>query len=232
MTGTTVITGANRGIGLAFCKQYLKKGYQVYACCRQPESAQELLTLKHHHRDLLHTMPLDVTNEAMRVSLSHSIGDQPVDILINNAGIYGPVALSFTDVSEKDWLENFRVNTIAPLLLTQCLINNILASQEKKIILMTSKMGSIGDNSSGAGYIYRSSKAALNAVGKSLAHDLSEKGVSVALVHPGWVKTDMGGDNAMITPEESVKGVIRYIETLNKNSSGQFINYDSSPIPW
>ena len=232
MPSTVLITGANRGIGLEFCKQYLAKGYQVYACCRAPESSPDLLSLKQENQELLHLIPLDVTNEAMMASLPHSLDGQPIDILINNAGVYGPAGASFGNVSESEWLTTFRVNTIAPLLLAQLLIKNITASKEKKIILLTSKMGSIADNTSGGSYVYRSSKSALNAVGKSLAHDVSASGVSVALVHPGWVQTDMGGSNALISTEESVSGLTDVIEKLDMNSSGQFFNYDGSVIPW
>lgn len=232
MLSTVLVTGANRGIGLEFCRQYLAKKYKVYACCRAPESAPALLSLKQHNPEQLHIEPLDVTNETMRGSFSRILGEQPIDILIHNAGVYGPRDASIGNVSEKDWINTFQVNTIAPLLLTQLLIKNVLRSEEKKIILVSSKMGSIYDNSSGGNYIYRSSKSALNAIGKSLAHDLLDHKISVAVVHPGWVQTDMGGSDATLTSEESVHGLANVIEQLNIKNSGQFLNYDGLVIPW
>ncbi len=232
MLKTVLVTGANRGIGLGFCKQYIKYGYRVYAACRSPESSSELLALKQKFPDQLDILPLDVTNQSMVAALPHMLEGRVIDILINNAGVYGPKGLSLGDITESDWLDVFKVNVIAPLLLTQLLVENITASQEKKVILMTSKMGSITDNSSGGSYIYRSSKSALNAVGKSLAHDLSSKGVKVALAHPGWVQTSMGGANALIDVKTSVNGLCKVIEELDEESSGQFFNYDGSLIPW
>lgn len=229
MTKTIVITGANRGLGLEFCKQYLAEGHRIYACCRSPESAGELLKLKQQAGDRLETVPLDVTNTSQFTNLKYTLGGQTIDLLINNAGTYGE-RLPFGQVNEQEWLEVLRVNTIAPLMVVQELVD--LMSKESKIVLMTSKMGSIGDNTSGGSYIYRSSKAALNAVGKSLAHDLSDRGISVVLCHPGWVQTDMGGPNALINTETSIAGLRQVIEQLNQERSGQFFNYDGSSISW
>ncbi|WP_263082211.1 SDR family oxidoreductase [Endozoicomonas sp. Mp262] len=232
MSKAVLVTGANRGIGLEFCKQYLSLGYKVYACCRSPESSPELLTLKQKVADRLHVFPLDVTNEGMLKALPHMLEGQPIDILINNAGVYGPKALPFGQIDDAEWLNVMKVNTIAPLQLAQLLVDNVAASQERKVVLLTSKMGSISDNTSGGSYIYRSSKAALNAVGKSLSVDLAPKGIKVALVHPGWVKTDMGGNNALIDTETSVSGLCRVIEQLSEENSGQFFNYDGALISW
>ena len=234
MSKTIVITGANRGLGLEFCKQYLAEGHKIYACCRSPESAGELLKLKQEAGDRLETIPLDVTNAAQLTNLKHtlqghSLQEQGIDLLINNAGVSGE-RLSFGEVTEQEWMQVLRINTVAPLLVVQELID--LMATEGKILLMTSKMGSIEDNTSGGSYIYRSSKAALNAVGKSLALDLSGKGISVAICHPGWVQTDMGGPNAPINTETSISGLRQVMEQLSLDSSGQFFNYDGSILPW
>ena len=226
---TIVITGASRGLGLEFCKQYLLEGCKVYACCRSPESSPELLQLKQASSEQLETVPLDVTNPGQLSSLKHMLHGQVIDLLVNNAGIYGR-RLSFGEVAEQEWLEVLRVNTVAPLMVVQELVS--LMANDGKILLMTSKMGSIAENTSGGSYIYRSSKAALNAVGKSLALDLAEKGISVAVCHPGWVQTDMGGPNALIDAETSIKGLRKVVENLSPENSGQFYNYDGSLIPW
>ena len=229
MSKTIVITGANRGLGLEFCKQYLLDGHKVYACCRSPESAGELLKLKQEAGDRLETVPLDVINTAQLTNLKYTLQGQRIDLLINNAGMYGE-RLPFGEVTEQEWMKVLRVNTVAPLLVVQELVD--LMADDGKILLMTSKMGSIEDNTSGGSYIYRSSKAALNAVGKSLAHDLSGKGISVAICHPGWVQTDMGGPNALINTETSIHGLREVMEQLTVDTSGQFFSYDGSTIPW
>ena len=229
MSKIVVVTGANRGLGLEFCKQYLAEGYKVYACCRSPESARELLELKQASGELLETVPLDVTNQAQVTNLKYTLHGQKIDLLINNAGMYGQ-RLPFGEVNEQEWMQVLRVNTIAPLLVVQELVD--LMAADGKILLMTSKMGSMGDNSSGGSYIYRSSKAALNAVGKSLAYDLADKGIAVAVCHPGWVQTDMGGPNGLISTETSITSLRKVVDELTLESSGEFFNYDGNVIPW
>ncbi len=231
MSAAVLITGANRGIGLEFVHHYLRAGDKVFACCRSPEGASELLSAKQTHADQLDIMPLDVSSGTMMEALSHTLNGQPIDILIHNAGVSGPSA-PFGHVTGEDWLDLLKINTLSPLLLTQLLVENVASSTEKKIVLITSKMGSMADNSSGGSYMYRSSKAALNAVGKSLSHDLSPKGIKVALLHPGWVKTDMGGSNALISTQDSVSGMCRVIDELDDSTSGQFFAYDGSVISW
>ncbi|MET4710380.1 NAD(P)-dependent dehydrogenase (short-subunit alcohol dehydrogenase family) [Endozoicomonas sp. NE43] len=161
--------------------------------------------------------------------MKYTLQGQRIDLLINNAGMYGE-RLSFGEVTEQEWMKVLRVNTVAPLLVVQELVD--LMADDGKVLLMTSKMGSIEDNTSGGSYIYRSSKAALNAVGKSLAHDLSGRGISVAICHPGWVQTDMGGPNALITTETSIHGLREVMEQLTVDTSGQFFSYDGSTISW
>lgn len=229
MSKKVIITGANRGLGLEFCKQYLEEGFKVYACCRSPESAKELLNLKQTSGDQLETIPLNVTNSVQISNLKNTLQDEAIDLLINNAGVYGP-RVAFGEVSEQDWMDVFQINTVAPLLLVQALVD--LMASAGKILLMSSKMGSVEDNTSGGSYIYRSTKAALNAVGKSLAHDLADKGIGVAVCHPGWVQTDMGGASGLINTETSIKGLRKVMDRLTLENSGQFFNYDGANIPW
>ena len=156
----------------------------------------------------------------------------PIDLFINNAGVYGPRDSVFGNVDEDNWLSVLRINSIAPLLLTQLIIEYLRKGEVKKLIYVTSKMGSIDDNKGGGAYVYRSSKAALNAIVKSVAVDLSSEGFTTAVLHPGWVQTDMGGPNALINVQTSVSGMVSVIEKLSSEDSGSFLNYDGSVIPW
>ena len=231
MGRVVVITGANRGLGLEFCRQYLAGGAKVYACSRSPEKAATLLELKQSYGEALEIVPLDVSNPVMLANLPYVI-EEPIDILINNAGIYGPKGLAFGEYKADDWAEVLKINTIAPMMVAQALAGKVAASREKKMVLVSSKMGSIADNQKGGSYIYRSSKAAVNAVGKALAIDFAEQGVKVAIVHPGWVQTDMGGSGGLIDAQTSITGLCEVIENLNDSNSGEFFNYDGTLIPW
>lgn len=225
-----LITGANRGIGLEFTKQYLARGETVIATCRNPEAATELKALADQHSHLT-VLILDVSDAASLDAFARQLGDTAIDIFINNAGIYGP-RTGFGDLNEPEWAEVFRVNASAPIVLTQIVIDNLRAGNLKKMVFLTSKMGSIGDNQGGGSYIYRSSKAALNAAVKSLSIDLADEGFLVGLLHPGWVRTDMGGPNGLIDAPTSVAGLTKVIDDLAPSNTGNFFNYDGSIIPW
>jgi NAD(P)-dependent dehydrogenase (short-subunit alcohol dehydrogenase family) len=164
-------------------------------------------------------------------ALAKSLADEPIDLLINNAGVGGPDD-EFGKTPANDWLEVLRVNTIAPLHVVEQFIGNLEAGQRRLIVNITSKMGSIADNSSGGSYIYRTSKAALNMVAKSMAQDLRGRRMIVVVFHPGWVKTDMGGAHALIPPKVSVAGMRAKIAALTPADSGKFFNYDGQPLPW
>ncbi|MGI8738565.1 MAG: SDR family NAD(P)-dependent oxidoreductase [Gammaproteobacteria bacterium] len=150
---------------------------------------------------------LDVTNADHRASLVEALRDVSIDILVNNAGVYGPRDADFGQTDENRWLATFAVNVIAPMQLCEALVENVARSRRKVIASISSQMGSIEDNSSGGHYVYRASKAALNAVMKSMAIDLGPRGITAVILHPGWVKTDMGGSNALISAAESVSGM-------------------------
>ena len=225
-----LITGANRGIGLEFTKQYLARGETILATCRSPKGATELQALADQYSQLT-VLTLDVADGASMSGFASQLVQTAIDIFINNAGVYGPRS-GFGDLSEPEWAEVFRVNASAPLVLTQTVIDNLRAGKLKKMVFLTSKMGSIGDNQGGGSYIYRSSKAALNAAVKSLSIDLAGEGFSVGLLHPGWVRTDMGGPNGLIDAPESVAGLTKVIDDLGPSNTGNFFNYDGSIIPW
>ena len=226
-----LITGANRGLGLEFVERYLESGDDVIATYRNEESSFDLINMR-DERSNLKLLHLDVSSNKSLNSFAENLGDSPIDIFINNAGVYGPRNSSFENVDEENWIPAIKVNAIAPLLLTQLIIKNIRAGTDKKLIYITSKMGSIDDNKGGGAYVYRSSKTALNAVVKSLSVDLKNENIAVALIHPGWVKTDMGGPNAIIDKDTSVRGMTEVISNLNISSTGNFYNYDGSIITW
>ncbi|MCA0934510.1 SDR family oxidoreductase [Vibrio alginolyticus] len=229
MSFTVFITGANRGIGLSLTQLYLANGWQVHATTRNLASSDELVTLSDQHSSLtLHE--LDVTDYQQVSKLAH---DLPViDLLINNAGYYGPKGSGFGYTDVEEWHKVFEINTIAPLKLVESFYPLLKQSQMKKIACISSKVGSMTENTSGGGYIYRSSKAALNSVVKSLSNDLSDQGFTVLALHPGWVLTDMGGPNALIDADTSAKGLSKVIEQSTQSNSGQFINYDGTELPW
>ena len=231
MTDTILITGCNRGIGLELANQYAAQGWRVHACCRNPDQATALNRLGDDFSNItLHT--LDIAKPGQVQALASRLRDCPIDILFNNAGIYGPYDAVFGNTDEASWLECLQVNVIAQMKMMEAFVTHVAAGRHKLIAAMSSKMGSMADNGSGGSYIYRSSKAALNAVMKSAAIDLAPQGIKVAILHPGWVKTDMGGPNAEITATESVSSMRRILTTITPGNSGSFFDIDGSIIPW
>tara|TARA_B110000305_G_C19282967_1_gene560213 strand:- start:77 stop:769 length:693 start_codon:yes stop_codon:yes gene_type:complete len=226
---TVLITGANRGLGLEFVRQYSHLGWSVLACCRNLSNSNELEILQKKFSSI-EIFQLDVGNLNEIKDLSNTLKDRTIDILLNNAGIYRSGALGSIDTEE--WIESFKINTIAPYVVIKSFLNNVMRSNQKKIVSITSKMGSIDDNTSGGSYIYRTSKTALNSMMRSMTHDLENTGISTLILHPGWVKTDMGGSNAWINSTESVTGMIQQIEKLSQKNSGEYVDYSGKTIKW
>ena len=231
--GTILLTGCNRGIGLELVRQYVADSWRVYACCRQPATAYELNDLAAQSAGKLSVHPLDVVHEEQRRALAHHLRGVAIDILFNNAGTYGDWAhQDFGSSNEVVWERTFRTNVIATMQMMEAFLPNVAASEQKIIANMSSKMGSMADNGSGGSYIYRSSKAALNAVSVSAARDLEDKGVKVVVLHPGWVRTDMGGPNGELSVTESAQALRQNLAGLTAEDSGRFIDIDGSTIPW
>ena len=226
-----LITGANRGLGLGFAKKCLKKDVHVLATVRDIKGSKELLALKERFPNNLEIFELDLLKKKAGYTLANFLGDRPIDILINNAGV-GSTNQHFEAVSPKPWLEVLKVNLIAPLMVTQSIINNVKKGSDKKIYFLSSQLGSIADNTSGGMYIYRSSKTGLNQIVKSLSVDLKPQGITVVSLHPGWVKTDMGGPNAPVSIDESIEGMTQVIHTTDIRDTGRFLNYDGKELPW
>lgn len=226
---TVLITGANRGIGLELAKIYAERGDTVLACCRNPGTAGDLSAVAGD----VERFELDVSDAQAVARLAAALGDRPIDILINNAGILGPeydrqnaFAMDFDG-----WAETLAVNTMAPVRMMQALMDNLRASEHGRVVTITSQMGALSLDMTTA-YAYCSSKAALNKFMKLAAIDLGKEGLHVCVIHPGWVQTDMGGSGADISPAESAAGIAATIEKLNAKTNGSFWKWDGEVHDW
>ena len=228
---TILITGTSRGIGLTLTAQFANLNWRVLACCRNPQQADELQTLAASHSNI-EVLSLDVTDYTAMAELSAQLQNTPIDILLSNAGVYGPSGYGFGSVDPEAWRQVLEVNTIAPLMLAQAFAPQVAASNKKLIAIISSKVGSIADNQGGGGYLYRSSKTAVNQVVKSLSIDLADQGITTISLHPGWVQTEMGGPNALISTEQSVTGLSNLLLDADISQSGQFFDYTGQVIPW
>lgn len=229
---TVLITGANRGLGLGFCKMYSEKGWEVIACCRKPSQSSDLLGLAQHY-DAMRIEGLDVSNFDHIDNLSKKLSGLSIDVLINNAGVYEDRrGYGFGQLDYPTWLHSLRVNTLAPVKMAESFLPQIKNGSKKLIVSISSLMGSISDNGSGGSLFYRSSKAALNAVMKSLSIDLKDHGIGILILHPGWVQTDMGGTNALIDTKTSVEGMCSVIDDFKLSQTGSFISFDGKTLPW
>jgi len=226
-----LITGANRGLGLEFVKQYAEDGASVYACCRDPGAATALRRISDEAGGKVSLHGLDVADAKSVAALSESFGEEPIDILINNAGIYGPGQQSAADMDFEGWAKTFAINSMAPLRIAQAFHRNLKNGHGKKLVTITSGMGSTPRHD-GIYFAYRSSKAAVNNVMHGLSLVWKNDGIVVALIHPGWVKTDMGGANADLEPHESIAGMKQVIAKLTAADSGKFLDYSGKELPW
>jgi NAD(P)-dependent dehydrogenase (short-subunit alcohol dehydrogenase family) len=227
-----LITGANRGLGLEFARQYLADGWQVYAACRDPDAASELRRLSEASGQKLRILPLDVTDIASVKAAAGELDGKAIDLLINNAGVGGARGQTIGKIDYEAWAKVLDVNSMGPTRVSEAFVDHVARSERKLIVTLTSGMGSIGDNTSGGSIAYRSSKAAVNMVMRSLAIDLAPRGITCVVVNPGWVQTDMGGPNATLTPAESVSRLRRLIDTLGPAQSGKFFNHDGREYAW
>jgi len=229
---STLITGANRGIGLEFARQYFADGWQVYAACRDPSSATELRRLANPSDQKLQIMALDVTDATSIKAAATELDGQAIDLLLNNAGVMGPRGQTIGNIDYDAWAKVLDANTMGPMRVSEAFVDQVARSARKLIVTLTSGMGSLADNTSGGSIAYRSSKAAVNMVMRSLAIDLAPRGITCVVVNPGWVQTEMGGPHARISPTESVTKLRRLIDTLRPAQSGEFFNYDGREYPW
>ena len=229
---STLITGANRGLGFEFARQYLTDGWQVYATCRDPASASKLRRLAEESKSKLRILAMDVTDSASIHTAATELDGHAIDLLLNNAGIIGPQGQTIGNINYEAWAEVFAVNTMGSMRVSEAFVEHVARSDRKLIVTLTSGMGSITDNTSGGSIVYRSSKAAVNMVMRSLAIDLASRGITCVVVNPGWVRTDMGGSNATLEPTESISALRRLIEILGPEQSGKFFNHTGREYPW
>lgn len=222
---TVLITGANRGLGYEFARQYAADGWQVIGTAREPAEAKELAALG------VRVMALDVADPASIERLAAELRAQPVDLLINNAGIF-PRFNTLAETDFGDVARTLAVNTIGPMRVTHALLPNLRLGTDKRIVSISSGLGSIAGNDSGRYYGYRESKAGLNMFTRSLAAELADEGFTCVVMSPGWVQTDMGGPNATLTPEQSIRGMRKVIAGLTPAVTGTYWNHDGEKLPW
>jgi len=237
---TALITGANRGIGLEFARQLSQAGWKVFATCRDPDHAEVLHRLASASPPSIQIHSLD-TGDAKSISaLSDAVGNQPIDLLICNAGtsrmksalITGAEGERIQDADDALWFEVFRTNTIGPLRVAAAFAERVAASERRLMAFLSSHMSVVARNKSGASYIYRSSKAALNIIIKNLSIELAPRDVTCIVLHPGWVRTDMGGAGADVTPEESVSGMLQVLLDAKLPKHIQFLDFRGETVPW
>ena len=221
---SVVVTGANRGIGLELVKQLLNSGYRVYATHRSEKGGLARLSNQN-----LSIHQMDVREkEAIQVLVDSIEGE--IDLLINNAGVADGRWQSISEIDMEHALEVLEINAVAPVLVTQKFQNKM--KKGSTIVMISSLMGSISDCMSGRSYAYRASKSALNMFSIAMKNELKNQGISILILHPGWVATDMGGPNATVSPEESVRGMIQRIDEHNLDLSGRYVQFDGTPIEW
>jgi NAD(P)-dependent dehydrogenase (short-subunit alcohol dehydrogenase family) len=223
--GTVLITGAARGLGLDFTRQYAAKGWKIHACARNPEALKGIDGDIHAHK-------LEVTDYEAVSALAKELSAEAIDVLICNAGIGGERGSApLGAVDPAAWRQIFEVNALAPLMMAQAFVEHVARSTERKLIAISSILGSIANNA-GSRYIYRSSKTALNMEWSCLAKDLAPRGIICVAMHPGWVQTDMGGSTATLTIEQSVPPMVATIAALKPSDNGRFLQYDGVELPW
>ncbi len=234
---TVLITGANRGLGLEFARQYAQQNWRVLAACRGV--SEQLRELAAGHESLSVHL-LDVTDATGIRRLADELKDQPIDVLLNNAGRFGRGSFgdstvdsqSFGQIDYDDWQQTLAVNLMGPMRMAEQFVEHVAASEQRKIVTLTSMLGSMELNTTGGLYAYRSSKAAVNAVVKSMAIDLAGRGILAVAIHPGWVRTDMGGPGAQIDPGPAVAGMREVIAGLVPGQLGRVIAYDGQVLPY
>ncbi len=224
---TILITGAGRGIGLSLARAYADEGWRVLGGVRDPAKATDLAALP------VEVMTLDPGSDASVGDLAASLSGTPIDLLFNNAGMMGPRERQVLgDIAYDAWGEVMEVNVMAPVRMADAFSDHVAASERKQIAVVSSVMGSMADNTAGGFYLYRSSKAAVNMAARSLAADLGPRGITVVMFHPGWVRTDMGGPSAAVSPTDSAAGMLRVMSGVRPKDNGRFFNYDGSEIAW
>jgi NAD(P)-dependent dehydrogenase (short-subunit alcohol dehydrogenase family) len=228
---SVLVTGANRGLGLEWCRQYAETDWRVFATCRHPETADALRELERRH-SRLSVHRLDVAEPESVYALRAELQEESIDVLVNNAGVYLEKYAPTASLRYDEWQRTLEVNALSPVRVTEALLDLVARSQRRLVVAISSHMGSISEIGAAGDTYYRSSKAALNAAMKGLSIALRERGIGVLLLHPGWVRTRMGGWDAPLTPAESVAGMRSLVDAFSLSQSGCFLRYDGTQIPW
>jgi NAD(P)-dependent dehydrogenase (short-subunit alcohol dehydrogenase family) len=228
-----LITGSNRGLGLEWVRQYAAKGWRVYATCRQPLEAHDLQEMA-ARQDNISILRLDVTKPEQINAIAVELMKEPIDVLINNAGVYLEkyVEVGLMKLRYEDWEYTFQVNTLGAVRVTEALQGHVSRSERRLVVVISTHMASIADIAAPGAYYYRSTKAALNAVMEGITHELKPKGIGVLILHPGWVRTRMGGEGTSLMPAESVRGMKALVEDFTLERTGRFFRYDGVEMPW
>jgi NAD(P)-dependent dehydrogenase (short-subunit alcohol dehydrogenase family) len=250
---TVLVTGANRGIGLELGRQYAAAGWNVLATCRAPGRAAKLQELARAGTGSafagfeegwansgaaprptfkIEMLPLSVTDPEHIENLARDLDGRPLDLLLNNAGVRGDGAANLGSIDPGAFLHTIHVNTLGALKVTEALLPNLRRAEAPLVVMMSSSLGSLARNEEGGDYAYRASKAAMNAVMRSLAADLKPQGIAVVALHPGWVRTDMGGRHARLSVEESVAALRQVLERVTFADTGRFLRWDGREEPW
>jgi NAD(P)-dependent dehydrogenase (short-subunit alcohol dehydrogenase family) len=224
---TVLITGAGRGLGFEFARQYAADGWKVIGTVRKPDAREALASLGPD----VDVHLADVADRGSIGRLAADLRGVPIDVLVNNAGLYGPSGLTLGKLDYGAWEQVLRVNVLGPAAVSEALAENVASSGRRTIVMMSSRLGSIAEMR-GGDYLYGSSKAALNAVARAYSAALASRRIIVVALSPGWVRTDMGGGNAPLAPETSVAGMRKVIAGLSREQSGSFLGYDGAVIPW
>jgi NAD(P)-dependent dehydrogenase (short-subunit alcohol dehydrogenase family) len=219
-----LITGVSRGIGLELARVARGAGHQLLAVARQPKGSPALAELARSHAERFEVIAADLRDAGSAVAIAAAVKDRGLDVLLNNAGILRE------GETREDFVQSFTVNAVAPFEVTRALLPQLRKSATARVVHVTSRMGSIADNTAGGHYAYRASKAALNMVNRSIARD--HDWLTAVVVHPGWVRTRMGGAEAPVQPEESARGIWKLVENLDRKSSGRFFDFQGRELPW
>ncbi len=232
---TVLITGANRGLGLEFARQYAADGWEVISTSRNPEKCEQLQQLQKKNNKVS-LQALDVTSGKSVEALARAVGGRAIDLLILNSAIYARKGTKIGEIDFDAWREALETNLVGAVRVAEALLENVAASKRKQIAAISTGMGSMQALQStigfGAAYQYRTSKAALNMAMSILAKEMEPRGISVVIFDPGWVQTDMGGANAALTPQESIGGMRTVLAGDPMGLTGKFVGYDGRPRPW
>lgn len=228
-----LITGTSRGIGLEFTRRYAMRGDLVFATCRVPAEASALTALAAEYPGRIITVPLDTADQASIDQAHHIIAAQTdvLDVLINNAGVSADDE-TLTDITFETSLEIIRTNAVGPLLVARAFLDLLQAGNEPRIVSISSEYGSLSFKNSNDVYSYAASKAALNMFTRTLSFEVQPMGINTVIIDPGWVRTDMGGRFATLSPEESVRGMLRIIDRLTEQENGRFFRWDGAVNAW